>query len=307
MSVRLRRLKAEFEQLVSLFANHKSIRIVETAGNPPDRYVIEYRVRGLVEEKGEIKEQHLHRAQITLGQNYPRERPRCVMLTPLFHPNIDHLAICTEDIGAAGQTLDRTVVFIGEMITYQAFNLQSPRNGDAARWTAENPDKLPLEGTDLMPTELMQGSALAGLSFADASWTAAAEPPLETAATQASISPDTAVKVCANCHQAQPLNNLQPCVNGHAVCVDCSLTCRNCQETLCVLCDVQPCAKCQSFFCEGCIMACDGCQALTCLVHIRQCQLCQRWQCLNSCAAFCGVCGAAFCRAEVNEAHRCIA
>src|SRR5918911_4132952 len=170
MSVRLLRLQAEHERLVRLFADHERIRIVESVGSPPERYVIEYNMRGLVEDKGELKEQNVHRAQIALGPNYPRERPRCVMLTPVFHPNIDHLAICTEDIGSADQTLDQSIVFIGEMITYQAFNLQSPRNGDAARWTAEHLEDLPLEGMDLVPHMLTQGLDNSALIFAAPAW-----------------------------------------------------------------------------------------------------------------------------------------
>lgn len=51
MSVRLRRLQAEYERLRLLFEDHPRIRIVETAGDPPDRYTIEYRIKGLVQEK----------------------------------------------------------------------------------------------------------------------------------------------------------------------------------------------------------------------------------------------------------------
>src|SRR6266566_1689297 len=107
MSVRLRRLQAEYERLKVVFADHERIRVAETLGRPPDKYVIEYRIKGLVEEGGVVGEKDLHRAEISLGPGYPREMPRCVMLTPVFHPNIDHLAICTEDIGSAGQTLDQ--------------------------------------------------------------------------------------------------------------------------------------------------------------------------------------------------------
>lgn len=151
MSVRLRRLQAEYERITQLFEKHERIRIVETYGNPPERYVVEYRLRGLVEEKGEIKERIVHRAQIVLGRNYPNELPRCNMLTPVFHPNIDHLRICTEDIGAAGKTIDQVITFIGEMIAFQTYNVKSPLNGDAARWTIEHMNELPLERVDLLP------------------------------------------------------------------------------------------------------------------------------------------------------------
>src|ERR1017187_4080513 len=134
MSVRLRRLQAEHEKLKRLFEGHDRISIVETAGDPPDRYTLEYRIKGLVQENNEIHVREVHRARIILGPNFPKEMPQCVMLTSVFHPNIDHLAICTEDIGSAGQTVDQLITFIGEMISYQAYNVQSPRNGEAAQW-----------------------------------------------------------------------------------------------------------------------------------------------------------------------------
>ena len=214
MSVRLRRLQAEFERLKIVFAGHERIRIVDAIGIPPDRYVVEYRVKGLVEENDDIHEREVHRAEIALGPGYPREMPRCVMLTPVFHPNIDHLAICTEDIGSAGRTLDQTIIFIGEMISFQTYNLQSPRNGDAARWTKENANALPLESVNLVPSILMAGDT---------------EAEIARAAAQAAIQ----ATHCGNCGST---DYLRPCSYGHLSCEDCRLVCSKCATEICAIC-----------------------------------------------------------------------
>jgi len=125
------------------------------------------------------------------------------MLTPVFHPNIDHLAICTEDIGAAGQTIDQLIVFIGEMICYQAYNVQSPRNGEAAKWAREHAAEFPLENTDLTPAALMKDEPLA-----------------EMAARRAQQ-----VEHCDNCGAKGAVAELRRCVGGHMACSECGLSC----------------------------------------------------------------------------------
>ncbi|MCA1557739.1 MAG: ubiquitin-conjugating enzyme E2 [Acidobacteria bacterium] len=204
MSVRLRRLQAEYNRVAQLFAGHERISIVETYGNPPDRYIIEYRLKGLVEEKGEITERAVHRAQIVLGRNYPNELPRCNMLTPVFHPNIDHLRICTEDIGAAGKTIDQVITFIGEMIAFQTYNVKSPLNGDAARWTIEHLDKLPLERIDLIPKESVRPPTISETTQA-LSQPQSAHPSAMSAEERAAaptLYPTAVLERCVNCGQS---------------------------------------------------------------------------------------------------------
>lgn len=274
MSVRIRRLFAENERLKVIFANHERIRIVEAAGRPPDRYVVEYHVKGLVEEQDEIREREVHRAEITLGADYPREMPRCVMLTPVFHPNIDHLAICTEDIGAAGQMLDETIIFIAEMISYQAYNLQSPRNGDAARWTQENLDRLPLENVSLIPPVLLAGGTEAVIALAAAAAWEARDAPSATPVAEKPAAPP-----CANCGRNDPQAEITACAQGHAACQDCWLACANCGTSLCLHCPVERCAVCRELFCTDCVLLCATCHQPACLGHVRKCGICTRWMC----------------------------
>jgi ubiquitin-protein ligase len=275
MTVRLRRLQGEFERVKAVFENHARIRVAECHGTPPDKYVIEYRVKGLVEEAGAICERDMHRAEISLGPGYPREMPRCIMLTPIFHPNIDHLAICTEDIGSVGQTIDQTIIFIGQMICFQAYNLQSPRNGDAAKWTKENGDRLPLETVDLASDVSGEASFCGRIALAaDAAWhdvrdaviqagTAEAVQPTGTETTQPS-----SAAACINCGAS----NTSMCPNLHAICADCMTGCANCEAKLCLACPIHLCRRCSAVCCEDCVVRCGHCGGVNCLKHMNCCE-----------------------------------
>jgi len=251
MNVRLRRLQAEYERLKFVFDEHPHIHIESAAGDPPEHYTIEYRVKGLVEEGGGVIERDVHRAQIILGVDYPQCMPRCIMLTPVFHPNIDHLAICTEDIGSVDQRLEETVIFIGRMIAFQVHNVQSPRNGDAARWTKGNLHRLPIDPVDLFTDRLMD--------------TAAAQRIAVRAAAEVSRIERERSRRCSNC--GGPAAGATPCAAGHALCDECKASCHNCDAALCLPCKPSRCRSCGDIFCEDCAIACPHCDSWACLAH----------------------------------------
>ena len=149
MSVRQRRLEADFALVRACFAGHPHIRLVETEGDPPERYRIEYRLNSLVIQAGKVVEKDRQLVEIFLTLGYPRQAPQCRMLTPVFHPNIAPHAVCIGDHWSAGESLAALIARIGEMITYQSYNVKSPLNGEAARWAAENVGRLPVQAVDL--------------------------------------------------------------------------------------------------------------------------------------------------------------
>ncbi len=151
-SVRSRRLQADAEQIARAFRNFSLIRVSEAIGRPPELYRIEYRIRGLVRGNGGVpipREQHV--AEIQLTREYPRQSPKCKMLTPIFHPNIEPAVICVGDHWTAGESLVDLVIRIGEMIAYQAYNIKSPLDGEAAKWADLNRYRLPIDTRDLDP------------------------------------------------------------------------------------------------------------------------------------------------------------
>jgi len=150
MSPRLRRLQADHQSVTAAFAHHPRIRLLQTEGSPPEKYLCEFEVEGLVPQGDEsFVPGTLHRAEIFLPLDYPRRPPFCRMITPIFHPNIDPQKICIGDHWSAGQSLVQLILRIGEMICYQSYNVKSPLNANAAAWAELNIDKLPLLKSDL--------------------------------------------------------------------------------------------------------------------------------------------------------------
>ncbi|MCS7303754.1 MAG: hypothetical protein NZ602_01425 [Thermoguttaceae bacterium] len=150
MTPHLRRLMADYQQILRIFQNHPFIRLLSAEGNPPEKYVFEFRVAGLVPGPNDTYTlSSQHRAEIFLPLEYPRRPPFCRMITPVFHPNIDPQKICIGDHWSAGQSLPHLIVRIAEMICFQSYNTKSPLNGKAAAWAEQNLDKLPLQREDL--------------------------------------------------------------------------------------------------------------------------------------------------------------
>ena len=150
--LRTRRLIADARQMAEAFAGSELVKVRPTAGDPPEAYHVEYAVRGLERGKGGKpvpRTQHL--VEIRLTGDYPRTPPQCKMLTPVFHPNIDPTTICVGDHWAAGERLVDLTVRIGEMIAYQAYNIQSPLDAEAAMWADLNPQSLPVDPRPLRP------------------------------------------------------------------------------------------------------------------------------------------------------------
>lgn len=155
MSLRLKRLTTEHQRLIAAYDSHGRVRIRPDSADPPERYEVDYFVKGLERlATGELVSRNEHTIEIVLPSDYPRLPPVCKMKTPVFHPNIDVWTICTSDHWAAQETLVDLVVRIGQIITFQSYNTKSPLNADAARWCDENLSRLPVDPTDLHPPDV---------------------------------------------------------------------------------------------------------------------------------------------------------
>lgn len=150
MNLRIRRLRADYEQVVAAFKKHPHIQLVAAEGNPPEKYTFEIRVNSLVPTgEGPFSIGTIHKAEVFLPLDYPRRPPFCRMITPVFHPNIDPQKICIGDHWSAAQSLGQLVVRIAEMLCYQSYNVKSPLNAEAAVWAQKNFSRLPLQEVDL--------------------------------------------------------------------------------------------------------------------------------------------------------------
>lgn len=151
MRHRLRRLTADYSMVYHAFSNHPHIKLLSAEGEPPEKYVFEFSLPSLVPGQKESPPVpgKVHRAEVYLPADYPRRPPFARMITPVYHPNIDPQKICIGDHWSAAQTLQQLVVQIAEMLCFQAYNVKSPLNAEAAVWVGQNLGQLPLLKADL--------------------------------------------------------------------------------------------------------------------------------------------------------------
>ena len=150
MTARMRRLASDYEQVRKDFAGHKNIIVTPIGDEPPEKYHVTYFVNGIyLLEDGRIETLGRHEIEITLHADYPRYKPICKILTPIWHPNFRDGQICIGDIWGAGESLSDIIINIGDMIQYKSWNSYSPLSADAAQWAMENKHLFPVGNIDL--------------------------------------------------------------------------------------------------------------------------------------------------------------
>jgi ubiquitin-protein ligase len=278
MSVRLRRLKADYDRLSTIFTQTSRIRIKKTFGNPPEKYQLEYLVQGMEKTlDGKLRLRSNFMIEITLTGAYPRMAPQCKMLTPVFHPNIAPHAICIGDHWAAGESLSNLVVRVAEMLSYQSYNTQSPLNGEAAKWALENKAKLPLDKFDYS-SMLSLGEAVSRNTDGSA------------------VAGDT----CANCGKKSTPDQMTVCAGMHVSCAECLLECPVCHQNHCLKCALVSCSSCKRFVCTKCSYRCASCSQTVCREHAGGCVVCAQHRC-QDCLVPCAACGQSACLDHVKK------
>jgi len=169
-SPRYRRLRGDHERMVELAARSDLIRFEarpEHPGWPPERYILTFRCKGIasVDRQGRPKFSERHQVEIYLHSQYPQRWPGMKWLTPIWHPNINHLngSVCIDAAWwTAGRSLDRLVIMLGEMIQYKNFHDDPtqppfPWDVEAARWCREfrkqHPNAFPVDRRELLRPE----------------------------------------------------------------------------------------------------------------------------------------------------------
>ncbi|MCJ7583427.1 MAG: hypothetical protein MUO30_01460 [Anaerolineales bacterium] len=167
---RIRRLRADYRLLKEL-ADRSDLISFEAkparANLPPERYVVTFKCKGIVDvdRQGNPKYGERHKVEIYLHNQYPQRWPGMKWLTPIWHPNINHLngSVCIDAAWwTASRSLDRLVVMLGEMLQYKNFHDDPtkppfPWDPEAARWCKEyrkaHPDAFPVDGRELLRPE----------------------------------------------------------------------------------------------------------------------------------------------------------
>lgn len=176
-NARYARLAIEYTKLMNLAARSSVIEIepVEVQpGWPPEKYVITYRCRGVaaVDEQQNPKVSDFHQVSMYMGSDYPLKEPYLRWLTPIWHPNIEHLEphhVCTNNVQNwfAAKPLAELVVAMGEMVQYKHYHAKwispFPLDRAAAEWVLNvaeprgilGPNK-PFDDQPLLKTQRMR-------------------------------------------------------------------------------------------------------------------------------------------------------
>ncbi len=169
-SPRMRRLKADHDLMQELRARSDLIEFRAKStrrGLPPERYIVTYKCKGIVaiDRNGRPKYGNRHQVEIYLHSQYPQRWPGMKWLTPVWHPNINHLngSVCIDAAWwTASRSLDRLVIMIGEMVQYKNFHDDPtkppfPWDPEAARWCrsyrAKHPHVFPVDQRELLRPE----------------------------------------------------------------------------------------------------------------------------------------------------------
>jgi hypothetical protein len=169
-SPRMRRMKADFELMNELVSRSDliSFRSVSSAPNlPPERYIVTFKCKSIVDvdRAGNPKFAEHHQVEIYLHNQYPQRWPGMKWLTPIWHPNINHLngSVCIDAAWwTASRSLDRLIIMLGEMLQWKNFHDDPtkppfPWDVEAARWSREyrkkHPNAFPVEQRELLRPE----------------------------------------------------------------------------------------------------------------------------------------------------------
>lgn len=166
MTARMRRISSDYEQVRKDFAGHKFIIVEPIGEEPPEKYLVTYYVNGIyMNVEGKVETLAKHQVEITLHADYPRYKPLCRILTPIWHPNFKDGQVCIGDIWGAGESLSDIIVNIGDMIQYKSWNSFSPLSADAAQWAMDNKEMFPIGDGNLYVVDSADGKDGIGIDI----------------------------------------------------------------------------------------------------------------------------------------------
>ncbi len=175
-SPRMRRLRADYELMQEMSARTDLISVVAQSPRPnlpPERYIVTFKCKSIsnVDRQGNPKFSEHHQVEIYLHNQYPQRWPGMKWLTPIWHPNINHLngSVCIDAAWwTASRSLDRLVIMLGEMLQWKNFHDDPtkppfPLDAEAARWSREyrktHSDVFPVDLRELMRPERVKFDA----------------------------------------------------------------------------------------------------------------------------------------------------
>ncbi|MGD8821697.1 MAG: ubiquitin-conjugating enzyme E2, partial [Anaerolineales bacterium] len=132
-----------------------------------ERYIVTFKCKSIIgiNGRGQPKYGTNHQVEIYLHNEYPHRWPGLKWLTPIWHPNINHVngSVCIDAAWwTAARSLDRLVIMLGEMLQYKNFHDDPseppfPWDMEAAKWCRayrmQNPNVFPIDDRELLHPE----------------------------------------------------------------------------------------------------------------------------------------------------------
>lgn len=125
-------------------------------GDPPDRYLVHFHCKGLVETAHGVEEATGFEVGIRFPADYLRRYDPARVVTwlgpPVFHPNVsDHSPLVCLGSLPPGTSLVDLVYQLYELITYQKVTMREDDalNRAACQWTRSHIDRLPIDARPL--------------------------------------------------------------------------------------------------------------------------------------------------------------
>jgi len=139
-TARIARLNADRELLAALDAA-SSIFSLEVTGDPPDRYTLTFRGKGLGRDASaasDVAVVELHQIDLRMPYSYPASPPDIRWITPLWHPNVSFSGFVNPaDIGLVWTSeipLDLVCERLWDVARCQFLNLDKATNYAAKNW-----------------------------------------------------------------------------------------------------------------------------------------------------------------------------
>lgn len=151
-SVRDKRLEADYKSLRNTFAGEDLVEIRAIGTAPFEKYMIVYKLPSLrLNASGQPMRVDATVVELSLPTEYPKLPPvaRTVAGDVVFHPNFNASKICLADHWSPSFQLVDIVREIGELLTWQKYNIKSPLNAVAAEWSQAHLNELPLAHVNL--------------------------------------------------------------------------------------------------------------------------------------------------------------
>lgn len=143
---REQRLLSDLEALRALKAD-STIFDFETSGDPPERYTLTFRGKGLQPDSSapsDVAVTDFHQCDLRLSYSYPERPPDVRWLTPVLHPNISFSGcIHLRDIGLDWTPelgLDNVCERLWDVARMAHHDHDKATNYSAKNWIEKNPD-----------------------------------------------------------------------------------------------------------------------------------------------------------------------